>query len=77
MPGMPMMLGKDGIDARILGIPWALRMVWMSIDAMDGSDNKDAWESWMIGKDGMDVRDTGYARDIMYGMDGYGCYGCQ
>ncbi len=31
----------------------------------------------MLGKDSMDGRDTGYAMDITYGMDGYGCYGCQ
>ena len=32
---------------------------------------------YTLGKDGMDVRDAGYAMDITYSMDGNGCYGCQ
>ncbi len=31
----------------------------------------------MLGMDCMDGRDNGYAMDITYGIDGYGCYGCQ
>ncbi len=49
----------------------------MGMEAMDVSDSEDAWEAYTLGKDGMDVRDAGYAMDITYSMDGNGCYGCQ
>ncbi len=42
---MPRMLGKDGMDARLLGMPWILCMVWMGMGAMDVRDIVDAWDA--------------------------------
>ncbi len=75
---MPRVLGTNVWMSWILVVSWILRTVWMGMDAMDVINCENAWEFWMlVVTGGIDVKDTEYAKDITYGMDGYGCYGCQ